>query len=267
MIIDFHYHHADIDGFVEGLLQEMDAAGVDRTSLIGGSPDSYWEYKQCGFRSNDETLAAVRAHPDRLSGCVMVDPRSADATDTMQRFVDGGFRCVKMFPPDGFYPDDERFFPLYERIEKVGVPILFHTGQTNVGYKPSAGRRASSSKYANPMNIDQIARLFPGIPFVMAHMGYPWLVEAWSVAHANRNVYLDIAGSGPWTEAAPVAYLALGGRSFIPIDFTRVIWGSDNCLPQAESIARAQVYLRQMGCSSEERKLVFGGTAAKLLKS
>ena len=148
----------------------------------------------------------------------------------------------------------------------LGYADYLQTLPVNVGYKPSAGRRASSSKYANPMNIDQIARLFPRTAFVMAHMGYPWLVEAWSVAHANPNVYLDIAGSGPWTEAAPVAYLALGGQSFIPIDFSRVIWGSDNCLPQAESIARAQVYLRQMWCLSEQRKQVFGGTAARLLR-
>jgi len=58
---------------------------------------------------------------------------------------------------------------------------------------------------------------------------------------------------------------ALGGHQFIPIDFKRVIWGSDNCLTQAEHIARSDVYLRQMGCSSSERKMVFGETAKKLL--
>jgi predicted TIM-barrel fold metal-dependent hydrolase len=51
----------------------------------------------------------------------------------------------------------------------------------------------------------------------------------------------------------------------VPIDFARVLWGSDNCLPQAEHRARMETYLRQVGAGSNERALVFGNNAAKLL--
>jgi predicted TIM-barrel fold metal-dependent hydrolase len=96
-------------------------------------------------------------------------------------------------------------------------------------------------------------------------MGYPHYVDAWSVAHANPNIYLDISGSGPWTEGIPIVFNSLGGHSFIPVDFHRVIWGSDNCLTQSEHIARSEVYMRQMGASSADRRLIFGETARKLL--
>jgi predicted TIM-barrel fold metal-dependent hydrolase len=86
------------------------------------------------------------------------------------------------------------------------------------------------------------------------------------VAHANQNIYLDISGSGPWTDGIPLVYNALGGQSFIPIDFNRVVWGSDNCLPQAEHIARLSTYMRQIGAGSAQRKLIFGDNAARLLK-
>ena len=111
-----------------------------------------------------------------------------------------------------------------------------------------------------------ISRLFPQMPIVLAHMGYPHYVDAWSVAHANSNVYLDVSGSGPWTEGIPIVFNALGGHAFIPLDFNRVIWGSDNCLTQAEHIARSDVYLRQMGAKSADRKAIFGATAQKLLR-
>ena len=189
------------------------------------------------------------------------------AFETFKKYMDEGFKCVKMFPPVGFMPDDERFFPLYEKIEEAGVPILFHAGQTNIkiiSQEPGV-RKATNSRYSHPMNFDMVARLFPKMSIVLAHMGYPNYVEAWSVAHANSNIYLDIAGSGPWTEGIPVVFNALGGHQFIPVDFKRVIWGSDNCLTQAEHIARSDVYLRQMGCSSPERKMVFGETSRKLL--
>ncbi|MCX7039293.1 MAG: amidohydrolase family protein [Spirochaetes bacterium] len=163
-------------------------------------------------------------HPASSGPCSWAGPREPDALQTLKRFLDAGFRAVKMFPPAGFFPDDERCLPLYEEIEKRGVP------------------------------------------FVMAHCGYPHLMEAWSVAHANQNVYLDISGSGPWTDGIPLFYNAIGGQNFIPIDFARVVWGSDNCLPQAEHIARMSTYMRQIGAGSRERKLIFGENARALLR-
>lgn len=268
MILDFHYHYADVPGFIDDLLRQMDEAEVDMTLLTTGPEDMYWEFKNCTVKKNEDTLKAVKDHPDRIIGSVYIDPRKSDAIETYERFVEAGFRAVKMFPPVGFYPDEERFFPLYEKIAQYGTPILFHIGQTNIKYIQKQGepKRAMSSKYGHPMNIDMLTRLFPEIPFVIAHMGYPFYTESWSVAHANPNVYLDIAGSGPWTMGIPTVYNALGGASYIPIDFKRVIWGSDNCMEQKESIAYAKVYLKHMGCKSEERELVLGETARRLLK-
>jgi predicted TIM-barrel fold metal-dependent hydrolase len=63
-----------------------------------------------------------------------------------------------------------------------------------------------------------------------------------------------------------VVYNALGGAAFIPVDFRRVLWGSDNCLPQKESIARAVVYMRQMGADRKMREGIFGENARRLFR-
>ena len=267
MKIDFHYHYADVEGFVEGLLKEMDDSHVDITLLMGGPEEAFWEYKNCRFAKNEKVLKAVKAHPDRLIGNVYLDPREPVAADTFARYMDEGFKSVKMFPPVGFMPDDERYFSLYEKIEKEGVPLLFHAGLTNIQIisKVPGVRKATNSKYSYPLNFDMISRLFPKMPIVLAHMGYPHYIKARSVAHANQNVYLDISGSGPWTEGIPLVFNALAGHQFIPMDFNRVIWGSDNCLTQTEHISRSDVYLRQMGASSRDKVQIFGGTAMKLL--
>jgi predicted TIM-barrel fold metal-dependent hydrolase len=267
MKIDFHYHYADTDNFVDPLLNEMDQSGIDITLLMGGPEDAFWEYKNCGFASNEKVLQAVKDHPGRLIGNVYLDPRWPDAIETLDKYMAEGFRAVKMFPPVGFMPDDERFFPLYEKIEGYGVPLLFHAGQTNIKVisKVPGVRKATNSKCSYPLNFDMISRLFPKMTIVLAHMGYPHYIEARSVAHANSNVYLDISGSGPWTEGIPITFNALGGNAFIPMDFNRVLWGSDNCLTQAEHVSRSDVYLRQMGASSADRRLIFGETAKKLL--
>ena len=267
MLIDFHYHLADDPNALGGLLSDMDKASVNWTVLLGGPEEAFWDFLKCRFAGNDAIFKAVAQYPQRLVGSVYLDPRDPGAVDEFERYMDKGFRAVKMFPAAGYYPDDEMCFPLYEKIEAGGVPVLFHAGQTNIkliGKEPGV-RKATNSKYGNPMNFDAIARLFPKMPIVLAHMAYPHYIEAWSVAHANRNVYLDISGSGPWTEGISIAFNALGGHSFIPVDFGRVIWGSDNCLPQAEHIARSEVYMRQMGAGVRERKLIFGETAQRLL--
>jgi len=245
----------------------MDDSYVDITLLMGGPEEAFWEYKNCSFARNEKVLKAVKAYPDRLIGNVYIDPREPDASDTFARYMDEGFKSVKMFPPVGFMPDDEKFFPLYEKIETQGVPVLFHAGQTNIQIisKQPGVRKATNSKYSYPLNFDMISRLFPKMPIVLAHMGYPHYIEARSVAHANQNVYLDISGSGPWTEGIPLMFNATGGHQFIPMDFNRVIWGSDNCLNQAEHISRSDVYLRQMGATSRDKVQIFGGTAMKLL--
>lgn len=114
MLIDFHYHFADTKGALEELLRTMDASGVEKTLLMGGPAGAWWEYKKCGFAPNEAVLAAVKAHPDRLLGNFYCDPRDADALPSLKRFLDAGFRAVKLFPPAGFFPDDERAMPLYE---------------------------------------------------------------------------------------------------------------------------------------------------------
>jgi predicted TIM-barrel fold metal-dependent hydrolase len=268
MLIDFHYHLADSPGALDDLLRGMDASGVEKTLLMGLDGKAYWDYRKCGFANNESVRDAVKAHPDRLLGNVYVDPRDRLALDTFERYMDLGFRAVKIFPPAGFDPGDERFFPLYDAIERHSVPVLAHAGQTNirlVSDDPEV-RLATDSRLAHPMNFDRISRLFPRIPWVLAHCGYPYFVEAWSVAHANQNVYLDISGSGPWTDGIPLVYNALGGQNYIPIDFSRVLWGSDNCLPQVEHLARMSTYMRQIGAGSEEREFIFGENARRLLR-
>lgn len=41
MKIDFHYHYADQDGFIDGLIKEMYASNVDITLLMGGPEEDF----------------------------------------------------------------------------------------------------------------------------------------------------------------------------------------------------------------------------------
>jgi len=271
MVVDAHIHYFDTPEFAEKLVREMDEAGVDWSMLMPTLEDSTWEYMHLTFKdvTNPFVLAACRKFPDRLAGGIRLVPTELGAVTELRRFADTGFfRFVKLFPPQGFWVDDERILPFYEVCAEYGLPVLVHMGQTNGEYTEEQKRRRMhlNSVFANPMNIDYVAGMFPELSFIIAHNGYPYYLEAWAVAFARSNVSLDISGSGPWTEGIPVVYNGLGGGAFIPMDFSRVLWGSDNCLPQKESIARAVISLRQMGAGKKQREGVFGENARRLFR-
>lgn len=113
MKLDFHYHLANAEGAVEELIADMDKAEVDITLLMGGPEEAFWEFKNCSFASNEKVLEAVKKYPDRLVGNVYIDPREVDAIETLNLYMDKGFKAVKMFPPVG---------------KKQLNPSLYHAG-------------------------------------------------------------------------------------------------------------------------------------------
>ena len=271
MIVDAHIHYFDNPGFVENLLKDMDEAGVEKAVLLPTIGDSTWEYVGLTFKKvdNEAMLSALKAHPDRFVGGVRVIPTEDGAYDEFMRFAETGyFRLLKLSPPEGFTVDDKRIYPIYEQCAKLGFPVLIHMGQTGgefIGEKKKNMYQLNSS-YANPMTLDGVAKAFREVNFIIAHNGYPYKIEAWAVADANENVYLDIAGSGPWVDGTVNLHSALGGNAFIPINLNKVLWGSDNCLVPMDSIKRADAYVRLLGANKEQRNLIFGGTAQRLFK-
>lgn len=271
MIVDSHIHYFDSPGFVDSLIREMDDVGVDKAVLLPTLEDSTWEYVGLTFRKVDTeaVIEACRQYPDRLVGAIRLDPTADSALEEFLRYADEDcIRLLKLSPTEGFRVDDHRAWPLYEECAKRGFPVLIHIGQTGgtfIGEKLEA-RYQLNSAMGHPLQVDTVAKAFPDVAFIIAHNGYPYKIESWAAAYDNPNVYLDMAGSGPWVDGTPSLYTALGQKSFIPINLDRVLWGCDNCLPISESMTRCSAYLRLMGAGKAQRALAFGGIAARLYR-
>jgi predicted TIM-barrel fold metal-dependent hydrolase len=268
MIIDGNCQFYGVDD-VAPLLARMDAAGIDRTLLSASLEGACVAGRSRPLHGvgNRELAAAVSSHPDRLIGCVHVNPLDPGARACVDEYAGRGFRAVKLFPGEGYYPDDPRFYELFDAIQDRGLAVIVSLGLPGFTLSSEPGkRRALNSAYAYPMRIDAPSRLFPRLRFVVLHMGFPFLFEAWSVHHANKNIYLDLSGRGTYADALPVGYAAVGGPAFIPLDFDKVVWGSDNVDDPAAARAVADAHLRMMGCVDEgRRQRVFGVTTALML--
>jgi uncharacterized protein len=149
--------------------------------------------------SNEEIAALAAEHPDVLIPFGSVDPARGKAGIRLARrlVADHGVRGFKFHPSfQDFQPNDRQHYPLYEELEGLGVPALFHTGQTGIGAGLPGGR-GIKLRYSDPMLLDDVAADFPGLTIIMAHPSVPWQDAAISVATHKANVYIDLSGWSP----------------------------------------------------------------------
>ncbi len=121
----------------------------------------------------------------KLAVCAAVVPgESSSAVE--QGIQRGDYQCMKVYL--GYIPkyaSDPFYHDFYRLAEKYQLPVVFHTGDT---YDKKA-----KVKFAEPLQIDEIALQYPKVNFVLAHMGNPWIQSAAEVVYKNDNVFVDVS--------------------------------------------------------------------------
>ncbi|MFJ6919452.1 amidohydrolase family protein [Streptomyces sp. NPDC101133] len=149
--------------------------------------------------ANEEVAESCAAHADVLVPFASIDPHKgrAGVREARRLVEEYGVRGFKFHPSiQAFSPDDRMAYPLYETIEELGVPALFHTGQTGIGAGVPGGG-GIRLKYSNPMLVDDVAVDFPDLRIILAHPSFPWQDEALAVATHKPYVYIDLSGWSP----------------------------------------------------------------------
>ncbi|GHF47300.1 hypothetical protein FHX82_001468 [Amycolatopsis bartoniae] len=112
---------------------EMDAAGIDVQVLSLTAPGTEQldaaDARHWARTVNDHLADAVRRHPGRLAGFAalpVADP--AAAADELSRMVEthGFVGAMINGHINGRYLDDEHFWPVLARAERLGVPLYLH---------------------------------------------------------------------------------------------------------------------------------------------
>jgi predicted TIM-barrel fold metal-dependent hydrolase len=180
-VIDVHVHYQDRPGFLDELLQICDKCGVDKICLNGGG-------REWGQKNNDEVEIAFRTCPQRIIGFGFIK-LGKDKPELVDDLFHRGFKGLKTQNPRAPY-DDKSFWDFYERAQRYGMPILFHVGMGARGAEPGG----TSSSYMRPVLLDTIARNFPDLKIIAAHLGFPWCAETAMLTMIHPNVYFDLAG-------------------------------------------------------------------------
>jgi predicted TIM-barrel fold metal-dependent hydrolase len=163
-----------------------------------------------GIYSNERLAALTRTYPDVfLPGWAMVDPwRGRKGLEEIEHAIKGlGLLGVKYQPPvQGFSPNDKQFYPIWDLLQSLSVPVLIHCGTTAIGAGEPGGLGFKLGNARPIPNIDDVAADFPNLNIVAAHPGWPWTEELIAVAIHKKNVSIDISGWGPKYVPAPLKH-------------------------------------------------------------
>jgi len=173
--------------------------------------------------SSEEIAREAKEFADVIIAFGSVDPRTGTrALDQARSLVEEfGVRGFKFHPSlQDFRPNDEAFYPLYGVLEELGVPVIFHTGQTGIGANLPGGRGIKLA-LSDPLLLDGVAADFPGLSMVLAHAGMPWYENAMAMATHKSNVFIDLSGWSPKYLPAPLIRAAGSYLSH------KVLFGSD----------------------------------------
>ena len=149
---------------------------------------------------NDTLADIVKKFPDAfLGGFAGVDPWKGEmAVAEIERASKKlGLIGVKFQAAvQGFFPNDQRFYPLWETCQALGLPVQFHTGTTGIGAGLPGGM-GIKLKYCHPMYLDDVAADFPNLTIIACHPSWPWQEEMIAVLNHKANIYNELSGWSP----------------------------------------------------------------------
>jgi predicted TIM-barrel fold metal-dependent hydrolase len=262
MIIDAHHHLGKEKDYLEKLIGECDRLRIDKVCLMG-LPDYY------GFSSNSDVEKAFQQYPERITGFAYF-ALGEDNVTRVGEYKSRGFKGLKMINPPQNY-DDKSFYPVYEKAEELNLLILFHLGI--VARDDRFKRLDINSNRMKPIYLDTIARAFPALQIIGAHLGNPWFEEAAMAARWNPNLYFDITGSTlKKTEPQDIGKLLWWTKTTRYRDplnreaWEKIIFGSDVPYDEIENVSNDyRKTLNALNIKEEVQKKVFGDTMLKLL--
>jgi len=259
MVINCHVHcHGDEKA--KDALKAMDKCGIDKIFLFAPPP------RRMTMRDSIDSVAKIAAESKgRIIPFAWIEPTLKGAVAEVERGANKcGIKGVKMIP-NRWFPWEERCFPVYEKIEELGLPVLFHSG--------ILWSYGDTSRFCRPVNFE-IMLEFPGIRFALAHIGWPWTDECFAVlgkVRATRRrkdmdpkqMFIDITPGTPPSYRREVMKKALeiAGEDYL-------LFGTDSgALGERAKIVlqRDRKLFASLRVSKRAQNKIFGENAMKFL--
>ena len=268
-VTDVHIHGMGEED-PKGFLKAMDGAGIH--SSIVFAPFPIGEDKQ---RERIDWVANfAKEDPERIIPFAWLEPFHDGCCDHLEYGVkEAGIRGLKMIP-NHWYPYDDNAMKVYEKVQELGIPILFHSGIL-WGFE-------DSSRFCRPCFYEALLHT-PRVKFALAHISWPWTDECLATAGRFRAAVGRAARDGverpecqmfiDCTPGTPQFYREEAlDRAFRYLGAERLMYGSDQRAgADAEGLASnlrsdRKFLTSHLGRSEEECERFFSGTFEVFMK-
>jgi predicted TIM-barrel fold metal-dependent hydrolase len=206
--------------------------------------------------------------------CLSNDLGGAEAmVEELVLRVGQGAKGVKLHPGMfSFFPDDEEMWPIYEKCQELGLPVLADSGPFPFSHVLTVyplwyQMSPAHVDYGQPKNFARVLEAFPRLTYILAHLGSAWWDERVELAQKYPNVVFDTAQGFSAPDRIPVCpHRSLAEEDTVrimrKIGVERIMFGTDSPAiapqPQLEQILRLPL-------SDEEKKLILSENAKRIL--
>lgn len=156
------------------LLQEMDAAGIDKAVI----------YCYAESLDNASVHKAITQYPSRFIGLYTVNPwADTAAAELDDALANKGFKGLYMHPLRHGYMlcEHEVFYPLFEVCRKHKAVVWCY---------------GAAEVFSSPVFFNQIAEDWPDLNVIMGRMGLQYdNASAVEIAKAHPNIYLETSSA------------------------------------------------------------------------
>lgn len=168
--------HHSMDLFFE----EMGACGITMGVLPGRV--SY----ELGNITCESLRGIMETWPGKFAAFAGVDLLDAPSAFAVieREVLNGPFAGINVEPmgyENPMYADDRRIYPIYERAQEAGIPIMLMTG----------GFPKAHLSFTHPGHLDTVATDFPQLAIAVPHGCWPHTREVVQVALRKENIYLS----------------------------------------------------------------------------
>lgn len=262
MIIDFHVHafpdalaekalpllskcsggiEPHYDATISGLERYLSDNHVDCAVVLNIATNPHQEKKV-----NDFAISLLEKK--NLIPFGSVHPDSPNALSELDRLAKAGIRGVKLHPDyQHFFVDDEKMFPIYQRIAELDLITVFHAG-VDIGYPTPV--------HCTPERLLRVLNLFGDTPVVAAHFGGWLLWESVLEVLCGTKVYLDTAfSSGKMPPDYAKQIIKVHGAD-------RILLGSDMPWSSTQDEVR---FIQSLDLPADEEMKILSISAKRLL--
>ncbi|MFO8143976.1 MAG: amidohydrolase family protein [Dehalococcoidales bacterium] len=301
MIFDAHTHRLPEEiianshfysrawGDIENQIKVMDEHRIDRSLIVYPTNDAYRKMgglKEVARIYNDYIAGVMKMYPERLMGAAILPvDEPQEMVREFERATQGlGFRALSLATSfDGIYLDDERFLPLYDRLEAEGIPVFVHPQTINpIGYErvrdplltPVIEFVFDTTICIGKLIMAGTLRRFPELKLVFAHFGgvTPFIKERFDSIYRmlrGRGIVKDLlAPPGDYLKRIYIDTSGVTSRHALMctrdmVGSERILWGSD--YPGNSDISASVSAIEELDIPQREKEAIMGMNMARLL--